>query len=87
MAELLNTAWEMECAEEKKARRLKTRMQLLCETQEGSCIEGCNGIWLQLAKEVLENNGIILTAFQQAIIDLLTKGRGKYRNIEEKLSF
>lgn len=56
-------------------------MQLLHEAREGNCVEGCNGLWLQLAKEVLENNGIILKSFQQAVINLLTKGRGKYRNI------
>ena len=56
-------------------------MQLLHEAREGNCVEGCNGLWLQLGKEVLENNGIILKSFQQAVINLLTKGRGKYRNI------
>ena len=71
----------MEHAKEKKARRAKSRMQLLNEAREGSCVGGCEGLWVQLAKEILQNNGIILQSFQQAIIDLLTKGRGKYRNI------
>ena len=35
---------------------------------EGNCVQGCNELWLQLAKEVLENNGIILKSFQQAVI-------------------
>ncbi len=81
VAGILDTAWEMECAKEKKARREKSRMQLLKEAQESSYVDGCNSVWLELAKEVLENNGIILQSFQQAIIHLLTKGRGKYRNI------
>ena len=80
VADVINTTWEMECAKQKKARREKSRMQLLHEAREGNCVEGCNGLWLQLAKEVLENNGIILKSFQQAVINLLTKGRGKYRN-------
>lgn len=81
VAEILDTAWEMECAKEKRLRREKSRMQLLHEAREGSCVEGCNGVWLQLAKELLENNGIIRSSFQQAVINLLTKGRGKYRNV------
>ena len=82
VADILNTAWEMEHAKEKKARRAKSRMQLLNEVREGSCVGGCEELWVQLAKEVLHNNGtIILQSFQQAIIDFLTKGRGKYRNI------
>ena len=81
VADVINTTWEMECAKQKKARREKSRMQLLHEAREDNCVEGCNGLWLQLAKEVLENNGIILKSFQQAVINLLTKGRGKYRNI------
>jgi stage III sporulation protein SpoIIIAA len=81
VADILNTAWEMEHAKEKKALRATWRMQLLNEAREGSCVGGCEGLWVQLAKEILQNNGIILQSFQQAIIDLLTKGHGKYRNI------
>ncbi len=65
----------------KKAHREKSRIQLLNEARESSCVDSCNGVWLELTKEVLENNGIILQSFQQALIDLFTKGRGKYRNI------
>jgi hypothetical protein len=38
VADILNTAWEMEHAKEKKARRAKSRMQLLNEAREGSCV-------------------------------------------------
>ena len=76
VAEVINTVWEMECAKQKKARREKSRMQLLHDAGEGNCVEGCNGLWLQLAKEVVENNGIILKSFQQAVINLLTKDGG-----------
>lgn len=81
VADVINTAWEMESAKERRARREKSRIELLNEAREGSCVEGCNGLWLQLAKEVLDNNGVILRSFQQAVLNLLTKGRGKYRNI------
>ena len=81
VADVIDTAWEMESAKERRARREKSRIELLNEAREGSCVEGCNRLWLQLAKEVLDNNGVILKSFQQAVINLLTKGRGKYRNI------
>ena len=81
VADVINTAWEMESAKERRARREKSRIELLNEAREGSCVEGCNGLWSQLAKKVLDNNGVILRSFQQAVIDLLTEGRGKYRNM------
>ena len=71
----------MECTKQRKARREKSRMQLLHEAQEGNCIKGCNELLLQLEKEVHENNRIILKSFQQAVINLLPKGRGKSHNI------
>ena len=70
----------MESAKERRARREKAGIELLNEARESSCVEGCNGLWLQLAKEVFDNNGVILKSFQQAVINLLTRGRGKYRN-------
>ena len=56
-------------------------MQLIHEAQEGNCVKGCNGLWLQLAKELFEYNGIIIRSFQQAVINSLTTGQGKYHNV------
>ena len=81
VAEVLETAWEMENAKEKLSRARKSRMELLMEAKQGDCVEGCNGDWLECAKEVLHSNGVILSSFQKSVMELLTKGRGKYRNI------
>ena len=81
VADVLNSAWEIENAQEKLARSKKTRMQLLEEAREKECVEGCNGQWQICAAEILSNNCVSLQVFRDAVCDLLMKGRGKYRNI------
>ena len=75
---MLNSAWEIEDAQEKLARSKKTRMQLL-EAREKECVEGCNGQWQICAAEILPNNCVSLQVFRDAVCDLM-KGWGKYRN-------
>ena len=62
-------------------RSRKSRMQLLQEAGETDCVEGCNGQWRICAEEVLSNNRIPVRIFGDAVKELLTKGRGKNRNI------
>ena len=45
VADILNTAWEIENAAKKLARFKKTRLQLLQEAKEKECTEGCDGLW------------------------------------------
>ena len=78
---IMNTVWEMNGAAEAVERRSKERMQLMMEAYEGVCIENCNGQWLQMAKETLLNNNIIISQFSGALSQAIEKGRGKYFNI------
>lgn len=79
--EAIAVAKEFSEAETRHVRSKKTRLQLLHETKEGVCCDGCEGRWLQAALQVLRNNGIAVPAFCQAINTALKKGRGKYQNI------
>ena len=79
--DLLDTAWRMKTAKEVLERCKKSRMELFNEASKQDCRAGCNGVWLQCAKQILENNGIDKRKFGQAVVDLLKKGRGKHRNL------
>ena len=81
VADILNTAWEIENAAEKLARSKKTRLELLQEAKEKDCTKGCDGLWKICAEEILANNQVPLQVFRDAVCDLLINGRGKYRNI------
>jgi len=81
VSEVLNTAWEMKQSRETLERRSKTRLELLYEAKDGDCELGCNGQWLECALQLLNNNVIDVSKFQQSVGLLLDKGRGKYRNI------
>ena len=79
--DILNSAWEIEGAQENLNCEMKSRMDILREAREWECVDGCNGEWLSCAREILHNNGVPMGVFSEAVTDLLTKGRGKYRNI------
>ena len=81
VAEVLETAWEVEDAEKTLERQRKSRLQLLEEARLGECVENCNGDWLICAREVLERNGVEESYFAEQVYERLDKGRGKYRNI------
>ena len=81
VAEILESAWEMEDAQKTLERQRKSRLQLLQEARLGECVENCNGDWLVCAREVLERNGVEESYFAEQVYELLDKGRGKYRNI------
>ena len=79
--DLLDTTWRMKTAKEVLERCKKSRMELFNEASKQDCRAGCNGVWLQCAKQILENNGIDKRKFGQAVVDLLKKGCGKHRNL------
>ena len=81
VADILNTASEIENAAEKLARSKKTRLELLQEVKEKECTEGCGGLWNICAEEILANNQVPPQVFRDEVCDLPIKGRGKYRNI------
>ena len=79
--EALSLAKEFSQAEARFLRSKKTRIQLLEECKDGECVEGCEGKWFLAADEVLRNQGIMPSAFCNAVYAALSKGRGKYRNV------
>ena len=81
VAEVLETAWELENSEEHLQRTRKSRIELLQEVKEDECVENCSGQWLACARQVLDKNGVSLQFFGQTVLELLEKGRGKYRNL------
>jgi len=81
VAEILESAWEMEDAQKTLERQRKSRLKLLQEARVGECVENCNGDWLICAREVLERNGVEERYFAEQVYELLDKGRGKYRDI------
>ena len=79
--EALELAREFNEAPERVARQKKSRIQILSEAYQSSCIPGCNGEWLICAFDVLQRNEIPLLSFCKAVYRVLECGRGKYRNI------
>ena len=81
LSELIENSWHMENAKTELVRAQTPRMDVLKEAYNKECMEGCGGMWLQCATEVLNNNHIHPFVFAAALRDLLTKGRGKFRNL------
>ena len=61
-----------------------TRIEILYSQLVGECVAGCQGQWLLMAKEVLQQNDIRQVDFAEAVRNLLEKGRGKYCNMHIK---
>ena len=74
VAEVLNTAWELNTAQDRLSRSKKSRIDILWEAQSTECVPGCNGMWLTCAKQVLRHNGINLQSFSDAVKELIHKG-------------
>ena len=79
--ELISQTWKMQNAQIALERQTKCWMDIIQEVSLGSCAEGCNGSWLKYAEEVLTSNKLRPVVFGTAVRELLTLGRGKYRNI------
>ena len=78
---LISTTWEMENVRAEEERESKTRIQILRECLEKECVPGCEGLWLRLALQTLQRNGIGVGVFSSAVLNSLQLGRGKHRNI------
>ncbi|XP_072021057.1 uncharacterized protein [Amphiura filiformis] len=79
--EVLTTAWEMAGSEAALERAKLRRVDILSESLEGECVDGCGQQWLEQALDILQRNQIDKEEFCGAVKYLLTEGRGKYRNI------
>ena len=75
--EALSVGWELEEAEQKIERRKTSRTEILYNQIGKECVVGCDGRWLQMARNLLQRNNINGEQFSEAIRDLLDKGRGK----------
>ena len=79
--ELIKNTWLMKNAQAKIDIGRKNRMQLMREAHSSHCVPGCDQQWIGCAREVLKNNNIHPAVFGSALKDLLTKGKGKFRNV------
>ena len=79
--DLLANTWKMQEAVTKLSRRNISRMDTLHNCMSEDCVEGCNGAWLECATQVLTQNKIHPIYYAWFMRELLTKGRGKQRNI------
>ena len=71
--ELIKQTCRMKGAAKVLDHQKASRMQLIRDA--------CDGVWLRCAQEVLVNNKVHPILFAAAIRNLLTLGRGKYRNV------
>ena len=71
----------MERASEVLQRSKISRLEFLQKFVEDPCTKGCNGRWLQCGEQILLWNDVSRKAFSEAVINVLEKGRGKFRNI------
>ena len=55
ISELIENTWKMEQAGSELEREACSRIDLLDKARKCDCVEGCNGIWLKCALEVLQN--------------------------------
>ena len=81
LSDIIESTWKMSNAETDLDRENKSRMHIIKEFAEKICDEQCNGEWFKCAREVLKNNNIHAYVFANALYELLTLGRGKFRNI------
>ncbi|CAB4043768.1 Hypothetical predicted protein, partial [Paramuricea clavata] len=77
----LKVGWEIKEAPSDLERATKTCMEILEGCLGKECVAGCDKQWLYIAHNVLSRNDIPETEFREAVVSLLTKGRGEYRNI------
>jgi hypothetical protein len=81
VSEVIATAWEMDSAQQTQERQCKTRIELLNEAYRGECTCSTIQQWHNCALQLLSNNSIAIDNFAKCVKELLTKGRGKFRNI------
>lgn len=79
--EAVRVGWGMFDAPQELQRQQVTRFELLENAFTENCIPHCNGKWFRLSREILQNNGIAVNEFAQAVRTLLIEGRGKKRNV------
>ena len=79
--DLIENTWKMHDAKATISREKTTRMEVLEKERSKSCVDGCDMEWYTCAREILQQNRINPYVYADAVRDLLTRGRGKFRNI------
>ena len=85
--ELIHTTWLVENAQDKRARKKKSRMEILTDALDQECSTDtesgnkCNGTWLPAALEVLRLNNVERDYFASLVKNALKYGRRKKNNI------
>ena len=75
------TIWEIENAAVEIEQQNRTRIDVVINFAQQACVDGCNGIWLQRALEVLRQNNINVHCFSTTIRNGLKHGRKKSNNV------
>lgn len=71
----------MKEAPEKLKRDEISRIDAVKKSLEGDCVPGCNKVWLECAREILQFDEITELHYAQAIRENLIHSRGKFRNV------
>ena len=79
ISELIEKSWAMQGAAKEMQRKSTSRMEMIDDAAQGTCANDC--IWLVSALEVLQLNSLNPHTFAGYLKELLTKGRGKWRNL------
>ena len=81
LGEIIDMTWRMSRAVKKMTNLSTPRLSVLQTASAKGCNTDCNGSWLEAATELLQLNGINRYVFATSLRQLLTKGRGKARNL------
>ena len=81
LEEIIEKTYNIKGAAAALERQGKSRFDLLLAKEKEACVDGCDGLWLESANEVLAFNGIHPILFANALRESLIQGRGKWRNI------
>ena len=79
--DLIENTWKMNNAKASIEREKTTRMEILMNCQSENCVDGCEMVWYECARQVLQLNSINSFVFADAMRDLLARGKGKFRNV------
>lgn len=77
----IQNAWSIENELEKSRRKQLGRIGILEEYLQKECCAGCNGRWIEMAKEIIESNDINPAYFATVIYNALNLGRRKNNNV------
>ena len=81
LSDLISTTWKLHFAPTVVEREKMDRVALVLSHLDKPCVENCNGIWYECAREVLSNNDINIYVFADAVRRCLCKGRRKLNNV------